>query len=64
MNASVFQAVPAAARPLTEEEPGYTATGTVPVAATPLAVAAVFLGGIALGVALCDSIGDTSPVEQ
>ncbi|MFF3302207.1 hypothetical protein [Streptomyces sp. NPDC001741] len=64
MNASVFQAVPAAARPLTEEDAGYTATGTVPVAATPVIVVTAFAAGVAAGVALCDAIGDTSPVEQ
>ncbi|MFE9909568.1 hypothetical protein [Streptomyces clavifer] len=64
MNASVFQAVPAAARPLTEEDPGYTATGTAPVAATPVLATAVFAAGFVAGVVVCDAIGDTSPVEQ
>ncbi|MCX5414294.1 hypothetical protein [Streptomyces sp. NBC_00059] len=64
MNAAVFQAVPAAARPLTEKDPGCTATGTAPVAATPVLAAAVFAAGFVAGVAVCDAIGDTSPVEQ
>lgn len=42
MNAAVFQAVPAAASPLTEKDPGFTTTGTAPVAATPVLATAVF----------------------
>ncbi|MFB8024433.1 hypothetical protein ACFQ6U_01775 [Streptomyces sp. NPDC056465] len=64
MSAAVFQAVPAAASPLTEKDPGFTTTGTAPVAATPVLATAVFAAGFVAGVAVCDAIGDTSPVEQ
>ncbi|MBM9618641.1 hypothetical protein [Streptomyces zhihengii] len=64
MHAAVFQAVPATASPLTEQDPGHTAMGTVPVAATPVVVAGAFAAGVAVGVALCDAIGEKEPVVQ
>ncbi|MFC9269071.1 hypothetical protein ACFTXJ_15025 [Streptomyces zhihengii] len=63
MHAPAFQAVPATARPLTEQDPGHTATGTVPVAATPMIVATVFAAGVAVGVTLCDASGETGPIQ-
>ncbi|QNP61873.1 hypothetical protein [Streptomyces genisteinicus] len=63
MSVSAFQALPATARPLTEEDPGHLAMGTAPVTATPMVLATAFAAGLAVGVTLCDSIGETGPIQ-
>lgn len=63
MHAAVFQTVPATASPLTEQDPGHTVMGTVPVTATPMIVATAFAAGVAVGVTLCDAIGETGPIQ-
>ncbi|MFD4033363.1 hypothetical protein ACFWVP_23350 [Streptomyces sp. NPDC058637] len=60
MNLSGCPVIPATARELSENDPGFNATGAAPVAATPVVLAA----GFALGVMVSQAIGDSKPIDE